>query len=152
MVAYNFKAEFAGAVSNGQKHLTLREPRAGRSRHARVGEPVQLTTGARSKAVRRLLSDPRCILRAHVVLGPLGVVRVRDIVAAEGSTRAQGVAMLLAQAEQGSPEAARWSNALGKLDGFDDYAGLYAWHAANGAKAGPDAAGYLERELIGWAA
>lgn len=151
MVAYNFKAQFAGAVSNGQKHVTLREPRAGRSRHARVGDALQLTTGARTKAVRRLLTDPRCILRARLVLGPQGVVRVTEV-AADASPRAQGVAMLLAQAEQGAPEAARWGDALARLDGFDDYAALYAWHRDNGAKAAPDKAGRVVRELIGWAA
>lgn len=152
MVAYNFQTRFAGAVSNGQKHLTLRAPRGGRSRHARVGEPVQLYTGMRTPACRALLSSPTCILRARVVLGPECVVRVTDPVAQAGSIRAQGIAMLLAQAEQGNPEAARWSDALARLDGFDDYAAMYAWHADSEGRTKLDASGYITRELIGWAA
>lgn len=145
MVAYNFKAAFAPPVTSGEKVLTMRRPRNGRARHARIGDVLQLTTGARTKK-RQVLATPTCALRATVVLGPDTVVRVLDAVT-DGSVRAQGIAMLLAQAEQGSPEAARWSDALAKLDGFTDYAAMYAWHASDDQVAD---GGRVTRELIGW--
>lgn len=151
MVAYNFKPEFAGAVGNGTKHLTMREPRAERAPHARVGQALQLSTGARTKAYRLLLANPVCVLRARVILGPNGVVRVLDPVS-DGGARADGIARLLAAAEQGSHDAGYWSDALGRLDGFADYAALYAWHRANSKKAKPDADGHMVRDLIAWAA
>lgn len=145
MVAYNFHRDFAGPVRTGEKALTLRKPRSGRSRHARVGDTLQLSTGARTKAYA-ILRPATCALRATVVLGPDGVVRVLDP-ATDKSPRAEGLAMLLAQAEQGAPEAARWGDALAKLDGFSCYAAMYAWHATD-EKAAPGAR--LTRELIGW--
>jgi len=148
MVAYNFQPGFAKPITSGEKHLTMREPRAGRSRHARVGEALQLTTYGRTKK-RRQLGENTCILTAHVVLGPQGLVRVTDI-KADGSTRAGGISLLLTAAEQGSPDAARWGDAFAKLDGFKDYATLYAWHAANGTKFKPDADGRVVRDLIAW--
>ena len=151
MVAYNLKPEFGSAVTKGEKPLTMREPRSGRSRHARVGDTLQLTTYGRTKK-RKVLMTPACTLRARLFLGPTGVVRVLDVATAPGNVKAQGVAMLLAQAEQGAPEAARWGDALAATDGFKDYAAMYAWHVANSAKAKPDAAGLVERDLIGWMA
>lgn len=146
MVAYNFNRDFIGPVRTGEKTLTLRKPRSGRSRHARVGGRVQLTTwNTCTKTTSQLMERP-CILRATVVLGPEGVVRVLDP-ATDKSPRAEGLAMLLAQAEQGAPEAARWGDALARLDGFSCYAAMYAWHAAD-EKAAPGAR--LTRELIGW--
>jgi hypothetical protein len=147
MVAYNFKAEFAPPVVSGEKPLTMRRARKGNARHARVGDTLQLSTGARTKN-RRVLATPTCTLRATVVLGPDTVVRVLDV-ATDGTVRSQGIAMLLAQAEQGSPDAKRWSDALAKLDGFADYAAMYAWHVSDDH---PGADGRVTRELIGWGA
>lgn len=57
MVAYNFQARFAGAVESGAKHVTIRE--IGKRRHVRVGERVQLYTGQRTRACRKLVEpDP----------------------------------------------------------------------------------------------
>lgn len=144
---YNFKPDFASAVASGEKSVTLRAPRKGRSRHARVGDALQLSQGARTKAYR-LLAETPCILRATVVLGPTGVVRVIDATT-DKSPRAAGLAMLLNQAEQGAPEAARWSDALARLDGFPDYAAMWAWHSADD---GALQDGRVTRELIGWGA
>ncbi len=151
MVAYNLKPEFGPAVSKGEKSLTMREPRAASSRHARIGDTLQLTTYGRTKK-RKVLMTPACTLRARLFLGPVGVVRVLDVATAPDNVKAQGVAMLLAQAEQGAPEAPRWADALAAADGFKDYAAMYAWHVANSVKARPDANGLVERELIGWMA
>ncbi|WP_375454807.1 hypothetical protein [uncultured Methylobacterium sp.] len=60
MVAYSFKARFAAPILAGTKAQTIRAERAGRSRHARPGEQLQLFTGMRTKACR-LLATPPCI-------------------------------------------------------------------------------------------
>lgn len=58
MVAYSFNRRFHDAVSSGQKTQTVR---AFRKRHARVGEPVQLYAGMRTKHCRKLVEpDPVC--------------------------------------------------------------------------------------------
>lgn len=49
MVAYNFKAGFVPAIQSREKQQTIRLPR---KRHARVGEALQLFTGARMSPVR----------------------------------------------------------------------------------------------------
>ena len=58
MVAYNFKKQFAPAITNGTKLQTIRAPRS--TRHARPGELIQLYTGMRTKTCRKLLPDPQC--------------------------------------------------------------------------------------------
>ncbi|MCA1971589.1 MAG: hypothetical protein LDL44_02025 [Caenispirillum sp.] len=55
MVAYNFQARFAAAVEPGEKAITIRT--IGRRRHARIGERLQLCTGQRTRAWRKLV-DP----------------------------------------------------------------------------------------------
>jgi|GEM_PF-4621466 len=42
MVAYSFQDRWAADVEEGRKVCTIRARRKGRSRHARVGERVQL--------------------------------------------------------------------------------------------------------------
>lgn len=59
MPAYNFRKQFAPLVESGQKRQTIRT--IGKRRHARAGEPLQLYTGQRTKACRKLFSpDPEC--------------------------------------------------------------------------------------------
>ena len=53
VVAYNFQARFADAVESGAKQQTIRAPRKD-GRHAKVGDPLQLYTGMRTKACRKL--------------------------------------------------------------------------------------------------
>ncbi len=54
MVAYDFKPGFAAEILAGRKRQTIREPRGGRRRHARVSDQLQLFTGMRTKACRKL--------------------------------------------------------------------------------------------------
>lgn len=57
MPAYNFQKQFAPLVESGQKRQTIRA--IGKRRHARPGESLQLYTGQRTKACRKLISpDP----------------------------------------------------------------------------------------------
>ncbi|MGE4293315.1 MAG: hypothetical protein AB7E32_14035 [Desulfovibrio sp.] len=59
MPAYNFQAKFAPLVESGEKRQTIRA--IGKRRHARPGERVQLYTGMRTKACRKLVTpDPVC--------------------------------------------------------------------------------------------
>lgn len=152
MVAYNFQEQFAGAVRNGTKHLTLRAPRKGRARHARLGEVLQLTVRARTKNVTPLLTQPICTFRADVVLAPEGIRRVLNPEARAGDGRAEGLLRLVQAAENGSPDAAKWRDAFAKLDGFADYASMYAWHRDSGRDEGKEAGGVIRRALIGWTA
>lgn len=58
MVSYSFKPSFVRPIQLGIKQQTIRLPR---KRHARPGEPVQLFTGMRTRACRKLLDpDPIC--------------------------------------------------------------------------------------------
>ena len=57
MVAYSFKRQFADKVEAGTKRQTIRAPR---TRHARPGETVQLYTGMRTKACRKL-GEAECV-------------------------------------------------------------------------------------------
>lgn len=59
MVAYNFQGRFVAAIRAGNKRQTIRAERAGRSRHARPGEIVQLYQGMRTKHCR-LIAAPPC--------------------------------------------------------------------------------------------
>lgn len=60
MPAYNFQKQFALLVESGQKRQTIRA--IGKRRHARPGESLQLYTGQRTKACRKLISpDPECL-------------------------------------------------------------------------------------------
>ncbi len=59
MVAYNFKKQFVPLIEMGAKRQTIRSPR---KRHTKPGEAVQLYTGMRTKACRKLVHpDPICI-------------------------------------------------------------------------------------------
>jgi hypothetical protein len=71
MVAYNFKQQFVLLIETGAKQQTIRSPR---KRHTQPGEAMQLYTGMRTKACRKLVTpDPLCIsvepLLMHDTLG-----------------------------------------------------------------------------------
>lgn len=52
MVAYSFKTLFSDPIRSGRKTQTIRADRAGRSRHARIGDQLQLYTGMRTRQCR----------------------------------------------------------------------------------------------------
>ncbi|MCJ2104738.1 hypothetical protein MKK70_04965 [Methylobacterium sp. E-041] len=72
MVAYSFKARFAAPILAGTKAQTIRAERAGRSRHARPGERLQLYTGLRTRQCRHL-GEAACLavwpIELHLVVG-----------------------------------------------------------------------------------
>lgn len=72
MVAYNFQVRFAPLVESGIKCQTIRAAR--KSRHARKGEPVQLYTGMRTGACRKLRDpDPLCVLSTYCAIREDGI-------------------------------------------------------------------------------
>ncbi|MGS4945196.1 ASCH domain-containing protein [Meridianimarinicoccus sp. RP-17] len=67
MVAYSFKQRFCDDIAAGRKRQTIR---GHRKRHARVGEPVQLYFGMRTRACRKLIGpDPICTAVVPIKIG-----------------------------------------------------------------------------------
>lgn len=99
MVAFNFSPEFVAAVESGDKRQTIR-----RTRKGKVGDRVQLFTGQRTKACRKLVDpDP--------VLDLIGYVAIRPEYLTLHDTR------------QHPGDADLFAN----RDGFNDYADMVAW-------------------------
>lgn len=102
MVAFNFSPEFAPLVEARIKRQTIR-----RSDRVRVGQQLQLYTGQRTAACRKLVTpDPVCTVTTYVHLS------ADDIVL--GSTK---------HAPRGFDEFAR-------ADGFRDYAEMWRWFSS----------------------
>ena len=67
MPAYTFQSRFAPLVASGEKRQTIRA--IGKRRHAAVGDRIQLYTGMRTKACRKLVTpDPVCTFAAAVYI------------------------------------------------------------------------------------
>lgn len=97
MVAINFSAQFAGPVERGEKRQTIR-----RSRKCGPGDALQLYTGQRTKACRKL-RDAVCQDVTYVGLTERGV--------SLGDVR----------------RFPRDIDEFARLDGFRDYAEMWAW-------------------------
>lgn len=65
MVAYGFKKYFAPQIEDGSKAHTIR---GNRQRHARVGEPLQLYSGLRTRYCRKIIADPVCIAVQPIII------------------------------------------------------------------------------------
>lgn len=99
MVALNFQAQFAPLVEARTKRQTIR-----RSDRVRVGQRLQLYTGQRTAACRRLATpDPVCTVVTYVHLS------IDDIVL--GSTK----------------HAPRNFDEFARADGFGDYSEMWRW-------------------------
>ena len=102
MVAYNFQKQFAPLVERGEKTQTIRALR--KTRHARVGERVQLYTGMRTKACRKLVEpDPVCVAVERVVIDQFVVL------------------------VDGRALSKRAANDFAKADGFLDFPAMRDW-------------------------
>lgn len=97
MVAINFSAQFAGRVERGDKRQTIR-----RTRRCAAGDALQLYTGLRTKAARKL-RDATCIDVTYVGLTERGVT--------------------LGDVER----FPRDIDEFARLDGFSDYAAMWRW-------------------------
>ncbi len=71
MVALNFKAQFADDVEDGRKRRSIRAPRKD-GRNPKPGDKLQLYTGMRQKACRKL-RDAKCIRVRPVEIDHTGV-------------------------------------------------------------------------------
>lgn len=69
MVAYNFQRRFEPGIRAGLKRRTIRAPRAGRARHARPGDELQLFTGLRTRDCR-LIGRATCTGVSTVLILP----------------------------------------------------------------------------------
>lgn len=134
MVAYSFRARFAAPILAGIKAQTIRTERAGRSRHARPGEPLQLFTGMRTKQCR-LLGEPSCIGVEGVRIELPAPRRRPEITIANDD----GMVVRTITDPVGLDRFAR-------ADGFEDFADLFNFWRANH----PDLRTFQGR-LIRWA-
>lgn len=115
MVAFNFSPEFANAVQSREKLQTIRQ-----TRRAKVGDSIQLYTGQRTPACRKLSdTDPVCTY--------VGYVAIRPDYLTVGDTR----------------KHPRDVDAFARLDGFNDYADMVAWFQSRYGKS--SFCGYLHR-------
>lgn len=73
MVAYGFKKFFAPQIEDGSKTHTIR---GNRSRHARVGEPVQLYRGLRTRYCVKIIDDPICSAVLPIVIMSTDLISV----------------------------------------------------------------------------
>jgi uncharacterized protein YqfB (UPF0267 family) len=108
MVAYSFKKRFGPPILAGTKAQTIRAERAGKSRHARPGELVQLYTGMRTRQCAKL-GEARCL-----AVWPIKMDLVVGIVAAN----------------DGWIRTAADLNAFARLDGLQDWWELVAFWVA----------------------
>jgi len=98
MVAFNFQSQFVAAIQSGEKRQTIR-----RTARASVGDRLQLYTGMRTKACRKLISpDPICTMCHYVALRPDGITF--------------GDASLFPSADE-----------FARQDGFRDYDDMHRW-------------------------
>lgn len=104
MVAYNFKTAFHDSIRSGIKRQTVRH--AGKKRHARPGERVQIYQGLRTKAAAKLIPDPVCV-RVDAIMILVGREYENDI----GAIRINGIPLILGEA-----------NDFALRDGFDSLA------------------------------
>lgn len=119
MVAYSFNRRFVDRIEAGTKMQTVR---GGRRHHARPGQMIQLYTGMRTRACRKIAPDALCIssLPVTLVFGDDPVLRV---IVAGCDTDA-------------------WSFA--RSDGFEDEHGLVAfWRKEHGVQPGDSFHGTL---------
>ena len=96
MPAYSFQAQFAPLVESGEKRQTIRA--IGKRRHAHPGERLQLYTGMRTKACRKLVTpDPVCtfagsVYICHGIGSPAVTVEDKGEVSPDAFARADGFA------------------------------------------------------------
>jgi len=98
MVAFNFQAQFVPDIASGKKTQTIR-----RTARAKVGDQLQLYTGMRTPACRKIVTpDPVCVLTNYIALRPDGITF--------------GDASLFPSADE-----------FARMDGFKDYEDMHRW-------------------------
>lgn len=103
MVAYNFQKQFCEPIKTGTKTHTIR--RRGKRRHVRAGESLQLYTGQRTSACRKIVDDRQCIRVApiEIFVSAVGITSIcvdrEPVDDLEGFAREDGFASLVAMSE-----------------------------------------------------
>ena len=115
MVAYSFQRQFVDPILSGRKRQTIRAPRAGRSRHARPGEQLQLYVGMRTRHCR--------------LVGKAHAFRVRTVeLAFYAHDRSQDFVLLGATAgAEAVQHRAGWLDLFAQADGFTCWSDLRAF-------------------------
>lgn len=137
MVAYSFEKRHHDNILSGDKPFILRQ--AGKMRHARVGETVQLRDGP-------VFATGLCVFRATVMFDARSLKRALYLIHAPEGER---LATLFYAAEDAAPQAARHREKVAVMDGFGSWADMAAWHAQQGQKA--EEGEMMRREVIGFA-
>lgn len=110
MVAYSFQKQFVEPILAGRKTQTIRAERTGPSRHARVGEEIQLYFGLRTQHAK-LIAKRICTGVAPILLElDAGRVEIAGRAIAAGDKAAL--------------------DAFARLDGFECWDALRAFWAA----------------------
>jgi hypothetical protein len=115
MTAYTFMPRFVPLIESGRKSQTIRKDRSSPSRHARVGEAIQLYTGMRTPACR-LIGEARCIGVTELRLELPGPGKIPEIfIGADGGRWARHL--------KGPRELEQFA----KADGFSDFDDMHAF-------------------------
>jgi hypothetical protein len=154
MPALNFQAQFAPMIESGAKVLTMRVPRKdGRFPCPMDAKnPLRLYTGLRQRGARLLLEVERPSVIATVTFDQTGYRWCSQLAHGPLMAARDRKALAVVRAWRDSRDAVqgyrdRMNDQLAKVDGFDSWADLWAWHEGNGV----DDRGMATRDLVGWA-
>lgn len=154
MPAINFDRRFALPISSGMKLLTMRVPRVD-GRAPGMTEPGAMTnlyTGLRTRAAR-LVATVECLAVAEVRFGPKGFERIAQF--GPGTIRGQSTPGVLALVDcTHQPPQAGSLDRLARLDGFETWDQLWAWHSDVETKRVPSRAAEspVTRHMVVWRA
>jgi hypothetical protein len=159
MVAYSFQKRFIGQVLAGlepgpwlpgMKRHTLREPRKGRSQHARPEQPVHLYTAMRTKQCRQL-GRAVCRLQMPVRLlwdcGELSICRREGAAPRSYVMQLAPIVREILEAPVGKHFVCDAMDEFARTDGFADRAEMAAFFDVPSE----DETAHIPLVLIGWA-
>lgn len=114
MVALNFSPQFADDVEDGVKRRSIRAPRKD-GRDPRAGDELQLYTGMRQPACRKL-RDAKCIRVRPVEISHMGIkLAGKNLYAGD------------APAYSGGPDPERYDGDFARADGFGSFSEMADW-------------------------
>lgn len=153
MPALNFQAQFAPMIESGAKVLTMRVPRKDGRFPCPLDapNPLRLYTGLRQRGARMLLEVARPVVVGTFTFDATGY-RWAHMHAHGPLDRPLPTACRDVREWRASRNAVQgyrdgMNDQLARVDGFDGWAALWAWHEANGV----DDRGMATRDLVGWA-
>lgn len=161
MPAINFDRRFTLGLRTGCKLITMRRPRVDGNRPGRVtvGQNATLWTGMRTKEAAPVVTvTVAAVLR--VTFGPLGFYSVRPfaegdwpaLTVRDSSPGVRALADCLHATGNSPAQITQRTDALdrlARLDGFECWADLWAWHWANEPEQNPGDERVV-RDLVIW--